>query len=53
MITLFLSIILGIAGIIPPEHFDYWLWAELIEFMLDIPATLIISKIIYSKEDKK
>lgn len=54
MIALILAFILGIAGIIPPEHFEAWKWAALNEFMIDIPVLIIIRKIIdYRKEKNK
>lgn len=41
MIILILSTILGICGIIPPEHFDSWRSAMVIELIFDFPATFL------------
>ena len=53
MITLIISTLLGIAGIIPPEHFEAWRWAMLIETMLDLPLCLFIMWRFNKRRDRR
>lgn len=46
MFTFIISTILGIAGIIPPEHFDLWRDIMIVELVLDFPVMIIAGLII-------
>ena len=41
MITFVLGILLGLTGILQPEHFDTWVKIELIELFIDIPMVIL------------
>lgn len=53
MFAFILSTILGIAGIIPPEHFETWREIMTIELCFDFPVFITISLLIskFRKEE--